>query len=172
MTDTEQRARFEAWVQEHMAILYRVANGFAEGDDRKDLMQEVLLAVWRAVPAFAGGSKPSTFIYKVAHNAALTWKRGASTYRRHVDLFEADVSLQPAAAEPAARDREALEFLYANIRRLAPVDRSLILLHLDGVSYASIAEIHGLTESNVGARLSRLRQKLSESMEDLTNELR
>ena len=172
MNDTEQRERFDAWLHEHLAILYRVANGFAEGDDRKDLMQELLLAVWRAVPAFAGGSKPSTFIYKVAHNAALTWKRGATTYRRHVDRFEADASLEPAASEPAARDREALELLYANIRRLAPVDRSLILMHLDGVGYASIAEIHGLTESNVGARLSRLRQKLSESMEDLTNELR
>lgn len=172
MTDTEQRERFDAWMHEHMAILYRVANGFAEGDDRDDLMQELLLAVWRAVPAFAGGSRPSTFIYRVAHNAALTWKRGATTYRRHVDRFEADASREPAVGEPEARNREALEILYANIRRLAPVDRSLILLHLDGLSYASMAEIHGLTEGNVGARLSRLRQKLSESMEDVTNELR
>ena len=155
-----------------MAILYRVANGFAAGDDRNDLMQELLLAVWRAVPAFAGGSKPSTFIYKVAHNAALTWKRGASTYRRHVDRFEADASRELAVGEPEVCDREALEILYANIRRLAPVDRSLILLHLDRLSYASMAEIHGITETNVGVRLNRLKQRLTQSMQEVTDELR
>lgn len=172
MTDTEQRECFEAWVREHVAILHRVSNGFAEGDDRKDLMQELLLAVWRAVPAFAGGSKASTFIYRVAHNAALTWHRSTSTYRRHVERFEIDASLEPAAPDPAARDREALELLYARIRQLPPVDRSLILLHLDGVSYAAMAEMHGFTETNVGARLSRAKQKLSESMKETTHELR
>jgi RNA polymerase sigma-70 factor (ECF subfamily) len=172
VTDTERQERFNAWVGEHVAILHRVANGFAEGDDRKDLMQELLLAVWRAAPVFSGGSKPSTFIYRVAHNAALTWKRSATTYRRHVDQFESDASLEPDGSGSAARDREALELLYTRIRQLAPVDRSLILLHLDGLSYAAMAEMHGLTETNVGVRLTRAKHKLTESMKETTHELR
>lgn len=173
MQEAEQHLIFERWVAAHAAVLHHVANGFAEGADRHDLMQELMLALWRAVPAFRGGAQPSTFIYRVAHNTALTWKRTERNYRRQVDRFEADV-VQARQVEPvvAAREHETLELLYAHIRRLPPVDRSLILLHLDGVSYADMAELHGLTESNVGVRLTRLKQKLSDAMKELTHELR
>jgi RNA polymerase sigma-70 factor, ECF subfamily len=162
MGPQEQHERFDRWVREHGAILHHVANGFAEGDDRKDLMQELLLAVWKSIPAFRQDSQPSTFIYRVSHNAALTWKRTQRNYRNRLERFQA----QPAASAPAvdAREPELLQRLYAEIRRLPPVDRSLALLMLDGVSYAGMAEIHGLTESNVGARLHRLKQKLTDAM--------
>lgn len=173
MDVAEQHLLFDRWLAEHAAVLHHVANGFAEGADRHDLMQELLLALWRAVPAYRGGAQPSTFIYRVAHNTALTWKRTERNYRRRVDRFEADV-LRATQAEPvvSTRERETLELLYAAIRRLPPVDRSLILLHLDGVAYAAIAELHGLTESNVGARLTRLKQKLTASLEEISHELR
>lgn len=172
MATDEQNLLFERWLSQHAAVLHHVANGFAEGADRHDLMQELMLAVWRAVPAFRGGAQASTFIYRVAHNAALTWRRTQKNYRQRIDRFET-LTREPAEAEPgAAREREALEHIYAAIRRLPPVDRSLILLQLDGLSYAEIAEIHGLTESNVGVRLNRLKQKLTTALEALTHELR
>lgn len=133
-------------------------------------MQELLLAVWRAVPLFAGASKPSTFIYRVAHNAALTWRRDTATYARQVERF---------AAEPTATcnemrdgDEEALAAVYAAIRHLAPMDRSLILLQLDGVTYAEIADIHGLTVNHVGVRLTRIRRILTELLRQTSRELR
>lgn len=173
MQAVEQQTVFDRWLADHAAVLHHVANGFAEGADRSDLMQELLLALWRAVPAYRGGAQPSTFIYRVAHNTALTWKRTERNYRRNVDRFETDV-LRNTQAEPfaAGREHEALELLYTQIRRLPPVDRSLILLHLDGVSYAGMAEIHGLTESNVGVRLNRVKQKLADAMKEITHELR
>jgi RNA polymerase sigma-70 factor (ECF subfamily) len=173
MDADEQYLLFDRWLAEHAAVLHHVANGFAEGADRHDLMQELLLAIWRAVPAYRGGAQPSTFIFRVAHNTALTWKRTERNYRRRVDQFEGD-AMRATQAEPvvSAREREALELLYQQIRRLPPVDRSLILLHLDGVSYAGMAEIHGLTESNVGVRLNRLKQRLTDSMEGISHELR
>ena len=70
MTAAEQHSCFDAWLGEHAAILHHVVNGFAAGDDRHDLMQELLLALWHAIPAFRGGARVSTYIYKVAHNAA------------------------------------------------------------------------------------------------------
>ena len=173
MTTKEHNACFEEWFSTHGAVLHHVANGFAEGVDRHDLMQELLLAVWKAVPAFRHGAKPSTFIFRVAHNAALTWKRTQKNYRKRVDAFEASTLPEiPGAPEANARERETLELLYAQIRLLPPVDRSLILLHLDGVSYLEMADIHGLTESNVGVRLNRLKQKLSEAMKEVSHELR
>jgi RNA polymerase sigma factor (sigma-70 family) len=173
MNPDEQKRLFEQWVAEHATVLHHVANGFAEGADRADLMQELLLALWRAVPAYRGGALPSTFIYRVAHNAALTWKRTERNYRRRVDGFEAD-ALRETQAAPVVigREREALETVYTHIRRLAPVDRSLILLHLDGVTYADMAGIHGLTESNVGVRLNRAKQKLADTMQEISHELR
>jgi RNA polymerase sigma-70 factor (ECF subfamily) len=171
MTPAVQHTTFDAWLQEHAGILHRVANGFATGPDRDDLMQEMLLALWRAVPAFAGQSKVSTFVYRVAHNAALTWYRGKATYRRRVEAFEAEPRRDPDQ-DIASRTDEALRLLYAQIRGLPPVDRSLILLQLDGVSYAAIAEIHGLTENHVGVRLSRIRQKLADALQEKTDELR
>lgn len=173
MDAAEQHLLFDRWVADHAAVLHHVANGFAEGADRHDLMQELLLALWRAVPAYRGGAQPSTFIYRMAHNTALTWKRTERNYRRRVDRFEEDV-LRATQVEPAplAREGETLELLYQQIRRLPPVDRSLLLLHLDGVSYADMAEIHGLTESNVGVRLNRLKQRLTDAMEEISHELR
>jgi RNA polymerase sigma-70 factor (ECF subfamily) len=173
VTTAEQNAQFSAWLAEHAAMLHHVANGFATGADRNDLMQELLLSLWHAVPAFRGGSQPSTFIYRVAHNTALTWKRTQRNYARRVEQFEATLPVPAAPAFDAGeRERELLEILYTHIRALPPLDRSLILLQLEGVSYAGIAAIHGLSESNVGVRLNRLRLKLTTAMQEVTHELR
>lgn len=173
MTTAEQNTRFEEWLTQHAAVLHHVANGFAEGADRHDLMQELLLAMWRAVPAFRAAARPSTFIFRVAHNAALTWRRGQKNYRQRVERFE--TLMHPEAhlpSESSSRESETLELIYAHIRQLPPLDRSLILLHLDGVGYAEMAEIHGLTESNVGVRLNRLKQKLTDALKGVAHELR
>lgn len=157
-------------MRDHGTILHHVANGFAEGDDRKDLMQELLLAVWKAVPAFRSDALPSTFIYRVSHNAALTWKRTQRNYRRKVDQFG---SLARADGSDGTTDPSAalLAQVYAEIRRLPPLDRSLLLLSLDGVSYADMALIHGLTGSSVGVRLSRAKQQLAKAMQGAVHEL-
>lgn len=170
----EQNARLGDWLARHAALLHHVANGFAEGADRGDLFQELALALWRAVLAFRGDAQESTFIYRVAHNAALTWRRTQRNYRERVDRLEAATSAADATVGPAGtdRERERLEHVYAAIRRLPPLDRSLVLLHLDGLAYAEIGAIHGLSESNVGARLTRLRQKLTTDLEKLAHELR
>jgi RNA polymerase sigma factor (sigma-70 family) len=173
VTTHEHDTCFEQWLGTYSAVLHHVANGFAEGADRRDLMQELLLAVWKAVPMFRSGAKPSTFIYRVAHNAALTWKRTQRNYLGRVERFETLAAPTERDAEvKSARERETLELLYAQIRALPPVERSLILLYLDGVSYAEMAEIHGLSESNVGVRLTRLKQKLSDAMKEVSDELR
>jgi RNA polymerase sigma-70 factor (ECF subfamily) len=171
MNTQQQRATFDAWLRDYAGILHHVANAFATGADRHDLMQELMLALWRAVPAFRAASLASTFIYRVTHNAALTWKRAERGYRRRLDTFE---ELQPATTAatnhpPGDDPGERLALLYTAIRALEPIDRSLVLLQLDGVSYADIAAIHGITESNVGVRLNRIKQKLTAIIQETTS---
>src|ERR1044072_419094 len=105
MKPREQRAIFDAWLREHAAILHHVANGFASGADRHDLMQELMLALWRAVPAFRAESRASTFIFRVTHNAALTWKRAEKGYRRRVDALQdgAEPAIDAYATEQTSR---------------------------------------------------------------------
>ena len=79
---------------------------------------------------------------------------------------------RPTTSEPAAGEDEILAAIYEAIRRLPPLDRSLILLQLDGVTYSEIAEIHGMTENHVGVRLTRIRCKLTELLGQKTHELR
>src|SRR5688572_16388364 len=114
MTLEEQNSLLAGWLAEHAAILHHVANGFAEGADRQDLFQELSLALWRAIPAFRQEARVSTFIYRVAHNCALTWRRTQKNYRARVDRFEEFEALATDAADPSAeRARETLEHVYA-----------------------------------------------------------
>jgi RNA polymerase sigma-70 factor (ECF subfamily) len=160
MNRQEQQAHFDEWLRGHAGLLHHVARGFASGHDVHDLMQELLLAMWKAIPAYRQGARVSTFLYRVAHNAALQWERGRRNYRRRMERYESQMPQESAHSEDPA-DGERLERLYAAIRQLPPLDRSLILLSLDGLSYREMAELHGLSESNTGARLTRLKQKLT-----------
>jgi RNA polymerase sigma-70 factor (ECF subfamily) len=156
---------FADWLAPHLAALRRISRAFAEPADQHDLMQELMLAVWSARPRFQDRSTAATFVYRVAHNTALTWKRGETRRRRRREAIEAEMALrvEHAAAEPEAG---LLERLYAAIRTLPPLDRSLILMSLDGLAYAEIARLHGLSETNVGARLTRVRQRITSLVED------
>ena len=152
--------RFQIWVIEHIGVFHRIARAIAPGADQHDLLQELLLSVWRAAPAFRGDSAPATFIFRVAHNRALTWRRGETRRRRR------DTEYQRLHVEEESGDDPLLDRLYSAIRQLEPLDRSLVLLSLEGQSYGEIAALHGLSETNVGARLTRVRKKLIQLTED------
>lgn len=154
----------------HAGVLQRIARAFAEPSDSPDLLQELMLAVWKAIPSFRGDSTPVTFIYRVAHNRALTWRarENRATHRRAA----ADAAWSDAMAQAAGdSDAALLERLYAAIRRLGPLDRSLILLSLEGIAYREIAVMHGISETNVGVRLNRARRRVTAYIEEDEHEL-
>jgi len=161
---------FTDWLTPHLGALRRIARAFAGPEDQYDLMQELMLAVWSARPRFQDRSAETTFVYRVAHNTALTWKRGENRRRRRRDAIEAEM-LWRTEQDQASPENDLLERLYGAIRRLPPLDRSLILLSLDGLGYARIAELHGLSETNVGARLTRIRHRVSSLVEEAADEV-
>lgn len=162
MTSTEKKNIFAQWLQDHEPILHKVARSFSPARaDQEDLVQEMHVALWHSVADFDQHSKVSSYIYRIALNKAISWKRRAESYRRKIDHYENDVIGHDDSASPADR---RLDIVYAEIRRLNEAERSLILLQLDGFNYRDIAETLGLTESNVGVRLNRIRKKLAERL--------
>lgn len=153
---------FADWLAPHLPMLHRTARAFAAPADQHDLLQELSLALWKARPRFDAANVADAFAYRVAHNAALTWRRGETRRRLRGVAVEAELLTRDAGTDPQG---PLLERLYAAIRQLEPVERSLILLSLDGIPYAEIARLHGLTETNVGARLTRIRQRVSKLVE-------
>lgn len=140
-------------------MIHRISRAFAEPADQPDLLQELLLSVWKAAPAFRGESEPATFIYRVAHNRAITWRRRELGRRRRTGETEREWSLLPPPGDEATG--VLLERIYAAIRTLGPIDRSLVLLSLEGMSYRDMGQIHALSETGIGARLSRARARIA-----------
>jgi|GEM_PF-1816575 len=126
---------FKTWLEEHRGIVVKVTRSFAPVPaDAADLRQEMLLQLWTSLSSYAGQAKPSTWIYRVCLNTALTWRRGTSRRTRHLEP-EADIALlSTEAASPADRagEEELLDKLYAAIHALPMFDRALMLLALDG----------------------------------------
>lgn len=167
MNDAQCEALFRSWLRDYSGIVSKIARAFTTTEsDRDDLIQEILLRLWTSIRTFRGEAKPSTWIYRIAFNRALTWQRDETRKRRkRVAFFEA---VDPCDGTLDRNDR--LESVYAAIRQLDEIDRSLILMSLDGCTYREIAEVMDLSETNVGARLSRIKQKLARKLTEDNHE--
>jgi RNA polymerase sigma-70 factor, ECF subfamily len=159
MDGTRRHEVFDEWLREHQGLVLRIVRAYAFGaSDRDDLLQEIALQLWNSIPRFRGESQVTTWIYRVALRSAMAWSQRERALRESKEpLAEPGRVLAPAPAEANPR----LDWIYARIARLEPVDRSLILLHLDGLSYREIAETLGISEGNVGVKLSRMKQALA-----------
>ncbi|MDA1277235.1 MAG: sigma-70 family RNA polymerase sigma factor [Verrucomicrobia bacterium] len=160
MHDTERDRIFNEWLAGHKGILFKVVHAYAfEHSDRQDLFQEIAVQVWRSVGAFRGESSVPTWMYRVALNTAIAWTRKEGRHRRGKEPLEAVEGLLTAASSGTPDPR--VEWLYHKIAQLKDVDRSVALLLLDGFSYKEIAAILGLTESNVGVKINRIKSALA-----------
>lgn len=155
-------AIFDDIVRDHGAALGRLAAATeADPERRRDLGQEMLLAVWRALPAFEGRSSLRTFVFQVAHNVAATavvrGKRDRISRAVPIEELEVEASAHPSAGHDA---REELRRIHELLDKVVPIDRQVLLLHLEGMSAAEIGEITGLSAANVATKVSRLRAAL------------
>ncbi len=173
-TDEQREERFTAWVTEFRGIMLKIARAYAASDaDQSDLFQEMALQLWRTLPAFREQASPSTWIYRVCLNTAMTWRRGTLRRETKIQPGADPGDLSAPAASPAenADQRELLEKLYAAIHAMPDFDRALVLLLLDGLAYRDIAAVTGLTENHVGVALTRARKRLAELMKGVTDEM-
>lgn len=151
------KQEFVQLTEEHQALLFKVCNVYADTtEDRQDLFQDIILQLWKSYPNFRGKSKVSTWIYRVAINTAI------STLRKAKPATTAIGRTTPELANSSETEFENQNLLRELIKSLTKVEKSLILLYLDEKSYEEIAEITGMTKSNVSVRLVRIRKKLAE----------
>jgi RNA polymerase sigma-70 factor (ECF subfamily) len=169
MHDTERDRIFNEWLAGHKGILFKVVHAYAfEHADRQDLFQEIAVQVWRSVDAFRGESSVPTWMYRVALNTAMAWTRKEGRHRQGKEQLEGMEGL--LTASPADGRDPRVEWLYHQIAQLKDVDRSVALLLLDGFSYKEISAIVGLTESNVGVKINRIKSALTaKSLEETTS---
>jgi RNA polymerase sigma factor (sigma-70 family) len=160
-----EQARFLGIIEPYQAALRRLVNSYERDPGRReDLFQEIVLGVWQALPRFRGDSSERTWLYRIAHNIAISTLES----RRRRDTRELPM---PDSVERMGRwndpDRvlvieEQRQAMLVAIQELAPVDKQLIVLHLEGLSYQEIEEVSGLSESAIASRLSRIRDRLTE----------
>jgi RNA polymerase sigma-70 factor (ECF subfamily) len=161
----EHEALFRQWLDEHIGLLIKVARSFADSaSDADDLLQEVLLQVWISLPNYRAESKPTTWLYRVALNTALAWKRREVKHRRKLTELPLAEIAGAAVPDDGLANRETIDRMYAAIRELEPANRALVLLYLDGLSYSEMAEVIGISENNIGVRLNRIKKQMADAL--------
>ena len=158
----EPELEFTRMVNEHKRTIYTVCYMFSKDvDEVNDLFQEVLIRLWNGFDTFRGESDVKTWIWRVSLNTCINQEKKKSRLGQRVDL---SVDINPY--EDDGRDAQQIRQLYNRINRLGLVDRSIILLWLEGMCYDEIGAIMGISAKNVSVKLVRIREQLKQMSDD------
>lgn len=157
---TTKESEFVKVIKDNEGIIYKIARMYAKGpDNMNDLYQDIVYQLWKYFDTFKGGSKRSTWIYRVSLNTAITQWRHEKRKGQKVDIEHLFLQKEDDYDDEF---ENRLKLVYAQIKKLNPIEKGLMLLLLEGKKYAEIAEITGFSASNVGTRISRIKKKLKE----------
>ena len=158
MPETGDEKRFLAFLEGQQRTLYKVAYIYCrDPEERRDLMQEMAIQLWRSFGRFDGRSAGSTWTYRVALNVAISHRRREG--RRIRDALPLDFAFDVADQTFGSDDEQARQ-LRALIDNLDEMNRALVLFYLEGFDHSEIADLLGITPSNVATRLNRIKAKL------------
>lgn len=160
MSPLDTSSDFVAQLQAHKGILYKIANAYCPcREDRGDLVQDMIVELWQAFPHFDGRASFATWMHRVAMNVAISFHRSEGRRIRDALPIE-DFGLDFADADAVidAEDDE-LRALQQLIQRLEPIERALVLLYLEGYGHDEIGEMVGISASNVGTRINRIKNR-------------
>jgi RNA polymerase sigma factor (sigma-70 family) len=163
--DTTRQGTFLRLMAQYEPALWRLTTGYAEQRaDREDLFQEIAVGLWQAIPRFRGDASERTWLYRIAHNIAITHaaRRRSRGSREEPIPEDTDFASRAIDSEQQVLSSESRTLLAQAIRSLPTLDRQIVLLHLEGLNYAQIEEVSGLSQSAIASRLSRLRDRLKD----------
>ncbi|OJV12588.1 MAG: RNA polymerase subunit sigma-70 [Dyadobacter sp. 50-39] len=153
-------------VDAHKGIIYKVANAYCrDGESRKDLIQEITLQLWLAFPKYDQQFKLTTWMYRIALNVSISFFRKQIT-RQKISHPLTEEILTMMTDEQSDVDSDFI-LLHKLIRQLKEFDRALMLLYLEGRSHSEIADILGITASNVSTKVGRIKGQLREKFTSL-----
>jgi RNA polymerase sigma factor (sigma-70 family) len=160
MTTPALQEQFQALVEEHKKILYKICNSYCrERDARDDLAQEIIVQLWRSFEKFDSRCRFSTWMYRIAFNVAISFHRRESVRTRYVISDEQHLL---EAVDKSNCQPEEIRLLYEFISGLDPLNKALILLYLDGNNYLEISSVLGIPETNVATKISRLKIRMKQ----------
>jgi len=168
MSAADLQERFLALLEEHRRILYKVARAYGRtAADQEDLVQEMAVQAWKSFRRYDDRWRFSTWLYRVALNVAISFRRREHTRALHVAPDGEELLTRVGQADPEPAEDVAL--LYRFIGQLDPLNRALLLLYLDGQSQAEIGEVLGISPTNVSTRVGRLKERLREDFRAVGN---
>jgi RNA polymerase sigma factor (sigma-70 family) len=151
--------KFIDLLNNHRGLIYKVCSLYCrDKDDREDLFQEIVLQIWKSFKSFRGESAISTWMYRIALNTAITHLRKE---KRSVNDTTSLQGIEIPDLNESDEKEAQLTQLFTAIEKLDKLEKSIVLLYLDGKSYDEISEITGLSKSHVGVKLNRIKTKLS-----------
>lgn len=169
MRSTDNQEQFLSIIQSNKGIIYKVANAYCSiAEDRKDIVQEIVLQLWRTFDHYNAAYKHSTWIYRIALNVAISFYRKESSRKKISNGLTDSVFDLADAEDPAAKEAN-MQLLLQFIGGLKELDKALMLLYLEERSYREIAEIIGITETNVATKLSRIKTDLKQKFSIIQN---
>lgn len=159
ISDKELSQKFHQIIEQHKGILFKVVKIYCRNDDdRQDLMQEIMIQIWKSLHRYNDTYAITTWLYRISLNVAISF------YRKNAHIKNSSIQLidehLPIQEETNSEKQEQLNLLEQFISELNDLDRAIILLYLEEKSHAEISEIMGLSVTNVGTKLGRIKEKL------------
>jgi RNA polymerase sigma-70 factor (ECF subfamily) len=159
MSRKRQQQFFQEIIEQHKGILFKVARTYCpDEEDRQDLIQEMMIQIWQSVHKYNDQYKISTWLYRISLNVAISFYRKNSTRtKKFTDLNE---QMMETPVEDKSENERQLNLLEQFISELKEIDKALMILYLEDKSHTEIAEILGISVSNVGTKIGRIKDKL------------
>ena len=165
---TDLSQQFHELLERHRKIVFKVAASYCRHpDDRADLAQEIATQLWRAFPGYDGERSFSTWMYRIALNVAISFLRNSQNREQHALPLEEEHYDAIGATDVDNETDERVRLLNRCIEQLDPLNRALLLLYLDEKSYREIADILGISETNVATKIGRLKQRIRNDMANI-----
>jgi RNA polymerase sigma-70 factor, ECF subfamily len=154
---------FVELINSHRGILHKICNiYFISNPNKEDYYQEILIRLWKSYPSFKNQSAFSTWLYRVALNTAIDIIRKQNLQPRHTELSKNEYNI-PEHEQDIESDKKII--LYQAISYLSDVEKAIILLYLEDYSYKEIAEIIGISETNTGVKINRIKNQITKNIE-------
>jgi RNA polymerase sigma factor (sigma-70 family) len=168
MDEKEQRQRFQKIIEQHKGILLKVARTYCRNeDDRQDLIQEMMIHIWQSIHKYNDQYRISTWLYRISLNVAISFYRKNTTRaKKYTELNEQTAKIP---IEDKTEIEQQLDLLEQFISELKEIDKALMILYLEDKNHAEIAEILGMSASNVGTKIGRIKDKLEKQFSQLNS---
>lgn len=159
MDKQEQQHFFQVIIEQHKGILFKVARTYCPNEeDRQDLIQEMMIQIWQSVHKYNDQYKITTWLYRISLNVAISFFRKSTIRANRFTVLNDQTTEMPA--EDNAESEQQLKLLEQFIHELKELDKALMILYLEDKSHTEIAEILGMSVSNVGTKVGRIKEKL------------